>query len=267
MHEFELVRASDLAGARAALEGAAEARLIAGGQTLIPSMKHGLARPPRLVDLARVPGLQGVAVTQGGLRIGAMTTHAEVAASPEVCRRLPALASLAEGIGDRMVRNLGTLGGSVANNDPAADYPAAVVALGATVVTDRRSIAAEDFFTGMFSTALDPAEIIVAIEFPIPVKAAYSKFRNPASRYAVTGVFVAQFADAVRVAVTGAAGCVFRFDAMEAALTRSFTPLAADAVTLASDDLISDIHASPEYRANLAVVMSSRAVEKALWKQ
>jgi carbon-monoxide dehydrogenase medium subunit len=265
MHDFELVRATDLAGASAALASVAEARLIAGGQTLIPSIKHGLTQPARLVDLMRVPGLRGVTVTADGLRIGAMTTHAEVAVSPEVCQRLPALASLAEGIGDRMVRNLGTIGGSVANNDPAADYPAAVVALGATVVTDRRSISAGDFFTGMFSTALEPAEIIVAIEFPVPRKAAYSKFRNPASRYAVTGVFVAQFADVVRVAVTGAAGCVFRFGAMEAALSCSFTPGAAEAVTLAADDLISDIHASPEYRANLAVVMSSRAVEKALW--
>jgi aerobic carbon-monoxide dehydrogenase medium subunit len=267
MHDFELVRASELAGARAALEGTDEARLIAGGQTLVPSMKHGLVRPSRLVDLARIPGLRGISATEAGLRIGAMTTHAEVAASPEVCQRLPALASLAEGIGDRMVRNLGTLGGSVANNDPAADYPAAVVALGATVVTDRRSIAADDFFTGMFSTALEPSEIVVAIEFPIPRRAGYSKFRNPASRYAITGVFVAQFADAVRVAVTGAAGCVFRFGAMEAALARSFTPLATEAVTLAVDDLISDIHASPEYRANLAVVVSSRAVEQALWQR
>jgi carbon-monoxide dehydrogenase medium subunit len=217
------------------------------------------------VDLTRIAGLRDVGVQGGVLRVGAMCTHAEVAASPEVKQHLPALAMLAEGIGDRMVRNIGTLGGSVANNDPAADYPAALLGLGATLITDRRRIAADDFFTGMFSTALEAAEIVTAIEFPMPRRAGYAKFRNPASRYAVTGVFVAQIADAVRVAVTGAAGCVFRFTAMEAALTRSFTPAAADAVTLAADDLIGDIHASAAYRANLATVMAGRAVERALW--
>ena len=267
MHTFELIRSASLADAARQLTNAADARLIAGGQTLVPSMKHGLAQPTHLVDLARLPGLRGIRIEAGKVTkvtIGAMTPHAQVAESADVRKAIPALADLAVGIGDRMVRNLGTIGGSLANNDPAADYPAAVLGLGATVVTDQRRIAADDFFTGMFSTALDTGEIIVEVEFPVPQCAGYAKFRNPASRYATTGVFVARTAQAVRVAVTGAAACVFRFAAMEVALAKSFAADSANNVALPPDGLISDIHASADYRANLATVMAARAVESAL---
>jgi carbon-monoxide dehydrogenase medium subunit len=208
---FAYLRAASLADAVARLGASGEARPLAGGMTLLPAMKHGLAAPGTLVDLGALEALRGVGFEHGQVRIGAMTTHAAVAASPLVQERLPALARLAGGIGDAQVRHRGTLGGSVANNDPAADYPAACLALGATLETDRRSLAADEFFTGFFSTALAADELLTAVRFPLPLKAAYMKFANPASRYAMAGVFVAQFGDGVRVAVTGAgSGGVFR---------------------------------------------------------
>jgi carbon-monoxide dehydrogenase medium subunit len=196
--------------------------------------------------------------------IGAGTRHADVAGSPELVRALPALAALAGVIGDPAVRHMGTLGGSVANNDPAADYPAAVLALAATIKTNRRAVAADNFFTGMFATALDDGEIITEISFPVPERAAYQKFPNPASRYAMVGVFVAKTKSGARVAVTGAAPCVFRVEAMEAALTKSFTPDAVANISIDQDGLNSDIHGSAEYRAHLVTVMAKRAVAKAL---
>ena len=264
MRAFELVRPASVAEASAALSGNEEAKLIAGGQTLIPSMKHGLARPSHLVDLAQINGLRGIRIEGNNVVVGAMTPHAEVAQSPEVRKLLPALAHLAAGIGDRMVRNLGTIGGSIANNDPAADYPAAVLGLGATVVTSTRRIAADEFFTGMFATALQPSEIITSIEFPVPRRAAYSKFRNPASRYAIVGVFVAQTGQGVRVAVTGAGACVFRLEAMEKALAKTFAPEVAEEVTISPEGLNSDIHASADFRAHLVSVVAARSVRGAL---
>jgi carbon-monoxide dehydrogenase medium subunit len=264
MRAAELLRPTELPAARQALGASEDARIIAGGQTLVPSMKLGLVRPTQLVDLARIPGLRGITVTGDRLVVGAMTTHAEVAASSEVLARIPALAELAGGIGDRMVRHMGTIGGSIANNDPAADYPAAVLALDATVVTDRRRIAAAEFFTGMFATSLAGDEIVKAVEFPIGGRGAYAKFRNPASRYAIVGVFVAETASGPRVAVTGAGHCVFRFAAMEAALARSFSVEAAEGVALDATDLASDLHASAAYRAHLVTVMTARAVAAAI---
>jgi carbon-monoxide dehydrogenase medium subunit len=260
---YRLLRPRDLAEAVQMLSSGEEAQLISGGQTLIPSIKHGLARPAALVDLARIEALRGIRMEGNALVIGAMTTHAEVAASRVVRQALPALAELAGEIADRMVRNMGTLGGSVANNDPAADYPAALLALGATVVTDRREIAAADFFVDMFTTALQAGEIVVAVRFPPAEAAAYAKFRNPASRYAIVGAFVARNGKEVRVAITGAAGVVFRFTEMERALAASFTAAAAEGVTLSPDGLNGDIHASAAYRAQLATVMSARAVAMA----
>jgi len=260
---YRLLHPRDIAEAAQMLAGEEEAQLIAGGQTLIPSIKHGLARPGVLVDLARIGELRGIRVEGGTLVIGATTSHAEVAASPLVRQVLPALADLAGQIADRMVRNMGTLGGSVANNDPAADHPAALLALGATVQTNRRQVTAEDFFVAMFTTCLEPGEIVVAVRFPPAAAAAYAKFRNPASRYAVVGAFVARTGRDVRVAITGAAGVVFRFHAMEQALARSFTVEAAEKVVISSDGLNGDMHASAAYRAQLATVMSSRAVAMA----
>src|SRR5689334_7823960 len=211
MYTFEYHKPANVAEASALLDKVEDGKLIAGGQTLIPTLKQRLAQPSDLIDLGRIPDLKGIREEAGGVTIGAMTTHAEVASSDVVKRVIPALAALAEIIGDRQVRNRGTLGGSICNNDPAADYPAALAGLNATVRTDRRTLPAEEFFTGMFETALKPAEIVTAVHFPKPRKAAYAKFRNPASRYAMAGVFVAQSDDgAIRVAVTGAAPSVFR---------------------------------------------------------
>ncbi len=264
MHPFAYHRASSLDEAKAALRAAEDGLYLAGGMTLIPTMKQRLAMPSDLVDLARIEDLRGIADEGGTLRIGAMTPHAAVASSETVRRRIPALADLAGGIGDPAVRARGTLGGSIANNDPAADYPAAVLGLGATVVTDAREIAGDDFFTGMFETALAPGEIVTAVRFPVPRRAAYVKFPNPASRYAVVGVFVAETADGVRVAVTGAAPCVFRVTEMETALATDFSPAAVADIQVPADDLNEDIHASRAYRAHLVTVMAKRAVEKAL---
>lgn len=263
VHHRPATLAAAVAAAVSVQAAAGEPRYLAGGQTLLPPLKMRLARVSDLIDLGRVPGLRGVAYEEGALRIGAMTRHAEVAAAEEVRARCPALARLAEGIGDPHIRNMGTLGGSLANNDPAADYAAAVLALGAQVRTDRRDIDADSFFTGMFETALEPDEIIVSVSFPIPRRAAYASFRNPASRYAVVGVFVADLETGPRVAVTGAGACVFRHAAMEAALGREFSPDSAAAVTTSPDGLNADLHATAAYRAHLVGVMAQRAVRAA----
>ncbi|MFO0350200.1 MAG: FAD binding domain-containing protein [Alphaproteobacteria bacterium] len=264
MHSFDYLRPATLEDAARLFRENADAKFLAGGQTLIPTLKQRLAQPSALIDLTRISGLAGVKATAAGISIGAATRHADVAGAPEVKASLPALARLAAHIGDPAVRHMGTLGGSIANNDPAADYPAAVLALGATVHTTSRSIEADDFFTGMFETALAEGEIIKAVTFPVPEKAAYAKFANPASRYAMVGVFVARFAAGVRVAVTGAAPCVFRETAMEQALTRSFTPAAVSAIRVSPEGLNSDLHGTAEYRAHLVTVMARRAVEAAL---
>ena len=265
MYNFDVVRPGSVADAAKALSG--EAKVLAGGHTLIPTLKQRLANPGKLVDISGIGELKGIRREGGNLVIGAMTRHAEVAGSPEVKSAIPALAYLAGHIGDPHVRNAGTIGGSVANNDPAADYPSAVLALGATIVTNKREIAADSYFTGLFSTALGVDEIITAIRFPVPGKAGYAKFEQPASRYALVGVFVAKTASgvgAVRVAVTGAgANGVHRADALEKALAISFTPDAAKAVKVAASGLISDIHGSADYRAHLIPVMASRAVANA----
>ena len=241
-----------------------EAKILAGGQTLLPTMKQRLAGPSDLVDLGAVGDLAAISEKGGTLRIGAMTPHAEVAKSPVVAKAIPALAALAGGIGDPHVRSVGTIGGSVANNDPAADYPAACIALGATIHTTNRDIAADDFFTGLFQTALADDEIITAISFPAAKKAAYTKFRNPASRYAIVGVFVAQAAGGVRVAVTGAGeNGVFRVGEMETALDKNFSADAVAGIAVPADGLNSDIHANAEYRAHLITVMAKRAVAAA----
>ncbi len=259
MYEFSYHKASSLEDARSALATADDGKLLAGGMTLLPTMKQRLAAPTVLVDLAEVD-LAGIEGKGDNIIVGAMTTHAAVAGSSLVQQTIPALASLAEGIGDPQVRNRGTIGGSVANADPAADYPAALVGLGATVITSKRSIPADDFFTGMFETALAEDEIITAVSFPVPERAAYQKFPNPASRYAIVGVFVAQTHAGIRVAVTGAGGSVFRSSEMEQALAGSFAPEVVKHLTPSSAGLNEDIHASAEYRAHLVGVMASRAV-------
>ena len=237
---------------------------LAGGQTLLGSMKLRLASPEQIVDLGGVKDLAGVRKEGNALVIGAMTRHADVARHADVRATIPALAQLADGIGDRQVRAMGTLGGSVANNDPAACYPSAVLGLGATVITNRREIQADDFFVGMYTTALEEGEIITAIRFPIPKRAAYMKFKQAASRFSLVGVFVAQTDSGVRVAVTGAASSVFRHAGLEAALNQSFTPQSAASVKIDASDLNADIHASAAYRANLISVQTQRAVQQML---
>jgi aerobic carbon-monoxide dehydrogenase medium subunit len=260
MYAFNYRRPGSLEEALEALRDADDGKLLAGGQTLLPTMKQRLAQPSDLIDLAAVADLAGIRREGDELVIGAMTRHAQVAGSKEVREAIPALAALAEAIGDPQVRNLGTLGGSVANADPAADYPAAVVALGATVVTSTREIPGDEFFTAMFETALADDEIVTAIRFPVPERAAYMKFPNPASRYAIVGVMVAKAPAGVRVAVTGAGPRVFRVPAMEEALSKSFTADAVADIQVPADDLNSDLHASAEYRAHLVTVMARRAV-------
>jgi carbon-monoxide dehydrogenase medium subunit len=260
MYEFEYRSPRSLAEATAAIEAAEDGKLLAGGMTLIPTLKQRLARPSTLVDLGRIGGLAYVRRDGEAVVIGALTTHAAVAASEIVRQAIPGLATLAGGIGDPAVRHRGTIGGSISNNDPAADYPAALVALGARVATTTRQLAAEDFFTGLFETALEPSEIVTGVSFPIPERSAYQKFRNPASRYAVVGVYVAKFGDGVRVAVTGAGPGVFRLPAFEAALQASFRPEAVAGLAVEADGLNADIHASAEYRAHLVTVMAKRAV-------
>ncbi|HLY46056.1 MAG TPA: xanthine dehydrogenase family protein subunit M [Stellaceae bacterium] len=259
MYEFDYTRPASLADAASRL-GDEDAKLVAGGMTLIPTLKLRLAKPSQLIDLGAVPGLTGITEDGDAVVIGAMTRHADVNRSAVVKRGVPALAALAGMIGDPAVRNRGTIGGSISNNDPAADYPAAVVALNATIRTNQREIAADQFFTGLFETALQPGEIVTAVRFPKVAQANYQKFRNPASRYAIVGVFVAKTPAGVRVAVTGAGPCVFRVPAMEAALARSFTADAIKDIAIPDTDLNSDIHASAEYRAHLVGVMARRAV-------
>lgn len=264
MYTFEYLKPASVADAVAALKSDPEAKAVSGGMTLLPTMKQRLARPSKIVDLSGIAALRGIKVEAAKVTIGALTRHYEIATSAEVRKAIPALVSMAEVIGDPAVRNRGTMGGSVANNDPTADYPAACLALGATIVTDKRRIAADDFFQGMFTTALEEGELITAIEFPVPEKAAYVKFRNPASRYAMVGVFVAKGPAGVRVAVTGAGqGGVFRHKQAEAALAKSWSPDAVAGITTPVDSLNSDIHASAEYRAHLIAVMAKRAVAAA----
>jgi aerobic carbon-monoxide dehydrogenase medium subunit len=253
MYDFAYHRPKSVADAVNLLKGKPEARPMSGGMTLIPTLKQRLARPSDVVDLGGLKDLAGIKVEGNNVVIGAMTRHAEVAGSAEVKSNIPALAHLADHIGDPQVRNRGTLGGSIANNDPAADYPAAVVALNATVTTNTGKYTADGFFKGLFETALADGELITSVSFPKAEKAAYMKFPNPASRYAMVGVFVAKTAGGVRVAVTGAGPCVFRARAMEEALARNFS----------ADGLNSDIHGSAEYRAHLVGVMARRAVDSA----
>ncbi len=262
MYEFAYQKPASVADAVKLLADP-EAKPLAGGMTLIPVLKQRLNKPSMVVDLARL-GLAGITVANGTVTIGAMTTHRTVAQSAEVKRAIPALAALAAGIGDPAVRYRGTIGGSLANNDPTADYPAAVLALGATVRTDRRTIPADQFFQGMFATALEAGEIITAVAFPVPEAAAYVKFPNPASRYAMVGVFVARGPAGVRVAVTGAGqGGVFRHTGFEQALAKSWSAAALEGVATPADDLNSDIHGSAAYRAHLVGVMAKRAVAAA----
>jgi aerobic carbon-monoxide dehydrogenase medium subunit len=261
MYSFDYERPSGVNDAASAL--GEDDKLLAGGQTLIPTLKLRLAQVGKLVDLAGIDDLKGISSNGSEISIGAMTTHVAVADSAEVKSSIPALSSLAAHIGDAQVRNRGTIGGSVANNDPAADYPSALVALGATVHTSKRSISAEDFFVDLFETALEEDEIVTKISFPIPEKAAYAKFPNPASRYALVGVFVAKSAGGVKVAVTGAGPCVFRQSDMEAALAADFSAGAVSGIATDTSGLNTDIHASAEYRSNLISVMASRAVAAA----
>lgn len=260
MHNFDFSRPVEMKAALAAL--AAGAQPLSGGMTLLPVLKQRLNQPEALVSLTAIPELQGVTAAGRLLTVGAATPHAVVAR--EAAAHYPALAKLAGGIGDPMVRNRGTIGGSLANNDPSACYPSAVLASGATVVTNARSINADDFFQGLFTTALEEGEIITAVQFPIPLRAAYVKFDQPASRFALTGVFVAQYSTGVRVAVTGASDDgVFRWSAAEAALSAQFTPEALQHVTLSPTGLMKDLHGTPEYRAHLAGVLARRAVAAA----
>ena len=264
MYSFEYQRPTGLAKAAAA--GTGEARFLAGGQSLLQAMKMRLASATTLVDLSGLAELRGISVSGNTVTIGAMTRHAEVAASADVRKAIPALADLAGGIGDQMVRNMGTLGGSLANADPAACYPAAVLGLGATIKTDRRTIAADDFFKGLYETAIAPGELIVSVSFPVPQRAAYVKFKQPASRFALVGVFVSQSAAGVRVGVTGAKASAFRATDIEKALAGAFTPEAAAAVKVNPAGLNADLHASAAYRAAMISVMAGRAVAKALGK-
>jgi carbon-monoxide dehydrogenase medium subunit len=264
MHAFEYVRPSTVDEAVAAL-GNEEAVALAGGQTLLPTMKQRLAAPSAVVDLRGIADLGGIVVQGGSVGIGATTTHAQVANSAELKNALPALCALANGIGDPQVRHMGTIGGSVANNDPAADYPAAMLGLGATIKTNKREIAADDFFQGLFTTALDAGEIITGIAIAVPKRAAYAKFEQRASRYALVGVFVAETDGGVRVAVTGAGNDgVFRATAIEQALAGSLSGDAARGVSISPDDMLSDIHAGGDYRAALVSEMAAQAVEKML---
>jgi carbon-monoxide dehydrogenase medium subunit len=261
MQAFDYRRPGTVNEADLALKAAPGAKLLAGGQTLLPTMRLRLATPDTVIDLSAIASLKGIARKDGGIAIGAMTTHAAVAGSADVKGAIPGLAKLAGGIGDPQVRHRGTIGGSVANNDPAADYPAAVLALGATLNTSKRTIAADDFFQGLFATALEENEILTEITFPVPQVFAYAKFDQPASRFALVGVAVARGSGGVRVAVTGAGqNGVFRWADAEKALSANFSASALDSVKLDASNLLSDVHGSADYRAHLVGVMARRAV-------
>jgi len=260
MYDFNYHKPDTVADAVSLFNAAEDAMYLAGGHTLIPAMKQRLRAPTDLIDLSAIQSLGEIQATGGSLLIGSTVTHSQVAESEVVSSATPVLAAVAAGIGDRQVRNRGTIGGSVANSDPAADYPAAVLGLGASIVTDRREVAADDFFQDMFETALADDELITGIRFPTTASAAYAKFPNPASRYATVGVLVAKTAEGVRVAITGAAASVFRATEMEQVLNDNFSVEALAVVRLASDDMNADIHASAQYRAHLCGVMAARAV-------
>jgi aerobic carbon-monoxide dehydrogenase medium subunit len=265
MHAFEYHRPSSTKDALALGSNKEEARYLAGGQSLVQAMKLRLSSPSDLIDLGTIKELVGIKASGNAVEIGAMTRHADVAGSKDVQKAIPALAMLAGIIGDRQVRHMGTIGGSLANSDPAADYPAAVLGLGATISTNKRKIEADKYFKGLFETALEPGELITSVSFPVPKRAAYMKFKNPASRFAMVGVFVADFGGGkVRVAVTGAGPCAFRQAEMEKALAAKFAPDAVANIKVKQDGLNNDLHASPEYRAHLITVMCKRAVEAAL---
>lgn len=264
MRDFQFHRPATVAAAIALLQTASQGKLLAGGQSLLPVLKLEMAEPSDLISINHLPELHGIQVTATHVVIGAATRHAQVASAPEIRRAIPGLAHLAEGIGDPQVRNRGTLGGSLAHADPAADYPAAILALGATIVTDRREIAADAFFTGLFETCLAADEIITAVRFPIPKRAAYAKFASHASKYALVGVMVAKGPQGVRVAVTGAGASAFRLPAVEAALQAHFHPAALADLLISAEDLQSTAEASAEYRAQLVKVMAGRAVHAAL---
>jgi carbon-monoxide dehydrogenase medium subunit len=264
MHAFDYHRPANLKDAAALGENKTEGRYLAGGQSLVQAMKLRLSSPTDLIDLNAIADLKSMKTEGNAVVIGAMVRHAEVAASSSVKKALPALAILAGMIGDRQVRHMGTIGGSLANNDPAADYPAAVLGLGATIVTNKRKIEADKFFKGLYETELQPGELITSVSFPVPKRAAYTKFKNPASRFAIVGVFVADFGNGVRVGVTGAGPSAFRQAEMEKALSAKFAPESVASIRVKADGLNNDLHASPEYRAHLITVMAKRAVEAAL---
>jgi carbon-monoxide dehydrogenase medium subunit len=267
MYAFTYHRPQTVRQAANMLAKNGDAKLLAGGQTLLPTMKLRLAAPPQILDMWAIEGLSGIEQSGRSLTIGAMTKHFEVNSSPVVQQAIPVLAKMAGLIGDPAVRHMGTIGGSIANNDPNADYPAACLALGATIITNKRRIKADDFFTGMFSTVLEPSEIIVKVSFPIPKKAAYQKFRNQASRFALVGVFVAKRGSEIRVAVTGAgSNGVFRVKSFEEALKKRFAPKSLEGMTIPADGMNSDIHGSAEYRAHLVAVLARRAVAEAIGK-
>src|SRR5690349_12091575 len=264
MHAFEYHRPSTTKDALALGAQKTEGRYLAGGQSLVQAMKLRLSSPSDLIDLAAIGDLKALSADAGSVTVGAMVRHAEVAASPAVQKAIPALAQLAGIIGDRQVRHMGTIGGSLANSDPAADYPAAVLGLGATITTNKRKIEADKFFMGLYETALEPGELITQVTFPAPKRAAYMKFKNPASRFALVGVFVADFGGNVKVAVTGAGPSAFRQAEMEKALSAKFAPESVASIKVKAEGLNNDLHASPEYRAHLITVMAKRAVEAAL---
>jgi carbon-monoxide dehydrogenase medium subunit len=264
MRSFEYHRPASSKDAIALAAKKDEGKYLAGGQSLVQAMKLRLASPSDLIDLGTIKELSGIKVSGNAVEIGAMTRHADVAGSKDVQKAIPALAALAGIIGDRQVRHMGTIGGSLANNDPAADYPAAVLGLGATITTNKKKVEADKFFKGLYETALEAGELITSVSFPVPKRAAYMKFKNPASRFAIVGVFVADFGGGkVRVAVTGAGACAFRQADMEKALAAKFAPDAVAGIKVKADGLNNDLHASPEYRAHLVTVMCKRAVEAA----
>ena len=265
MHAFQYHRPTSSKEAGTLATQKSEGKYLAGGQSLVQAMKLRLSSPTDLIDLGTIKDLAGIKASGAAVEIGAMTRHADVAASAELKRAIPSLAAMAGMIGDRQVRHMGTIGGSLANSDPAADYPAAVLALNATIVTNKRKIAADSFFKGLYETALEPTELITAVSFQVPKRGAYMKFKNPASRFALVGVYVADYGSGnVRVGVTGAGPCAFRQTEMEKALGAKFAPEAVASIKVKPDGLNNDLHASPEYRAHLITVMCKRAVEQAL---